>query len=136
LTATQADRTRRSYEEQEKSKSQWLQQFVSTFGNDEGEESTTFNGTIPQVLMMMNGELIRQAVSLDQGGFLWRVASSKDPSAKKINYLFLAGLARNATQREIDVANKLLVARQGNVAEALQDIWWAILNSNEFILIH
>jgi hypothetical protein len=28
------------------------------------------------------------------------------------------------------------VARKGDVAGALQDIWWAVLNSNEFILIH
>jgi hypothetical protein len=29
-----------------------------------------------------------------------------------------------------------LVARGGKQAEALQDLWWAILNSNEFILQH
>ena len=26
------------------------------FGTDEGDETTTFNGTIPQALMMMNGD--------------------------------------------------------------------------------
>ncbi len=136
LTATQADRVRGSYEDQERRKSEWLRQFVTAFGNDEGEETTTFNGTIPQVLMMMNGELVRQAISLEPGSFLHQVASSKDPPAKKINYLFQAGLARNATRGEVEIANKLLLARQGKIEEALQDIWWAILNSNEFILIH
>ena len=33
-------------------------------------------------------------------------------------------------------ANELLAARGGDVGAALQDIWWALLNSNEFILIH
>ena len=37
---------------------------------------------------------------------------------------------------EIEVANKLLAARKGDVVAALQDIWWAVLNSNEFILNH
>ncbi|GIW93473.1 MAG: hypothetical protein KatS3mg110_1514 [Pirellulaceae bacterium] len=135
ITATQAGR-QGSYEEQERRKNEWLRQFVTAFGNDEGEEATMFNGSIPQVLMMMNGELIRQALSLQPGSFLHQVVTSNDPPAKKINYLFQAGLARNATRTEIDIANKLLLARQGKVEEALQDIWWAILNSNEFILIH
>ena len=30
----------------------------------------------------------------------------------------------------------VLVARDGNVTEALEDVWWALLNSNEFILDH
>src|SRR5690606_2709071 len=47
VVATQAHKTRGSYEEQERAKAEWLQQFVQAFGNDEGEETTTFNGTIP-----------------------------------------------------------------------------------------
>jgi hypothetical protein len=27
-------------------------------------------------------------------------------------------------------------ARKGDAAAALQDIWWAVLNSNEFIINH
>jgi hypothetical protein len=34
------------------------------------------------------------------------------------------------------ISNQLLAARDGNVPAALEDIWWALLNSNEFILIH
>ena len=30
----------------------------------------------------------------------------------------------------------VLVARKGDTAAALQDIWWAVLNSNEFIFNH
>jgi hypothetical protein len=37
-------------DEQAAKKSMWLQQFTVTFGNDEGDEATTFDGTIPQVL--------------------------------------------------------------------------------------
>ncbi len=55
LTATSADKTRGSSDEQEKAKQEWLQQFVINFGTDDGGETTTFNGTIPQTLMMFNG---------------------------------------------------------------------------------
>lgn len=136
VTATQAHKVRGSLEEQEQAKAQWLSQLVTAFGNDEGEEATTFNGTIPQALMMFNGDLVKQATSLDKGSFLYEVAASNQRADRKINFLFLAALGRAATKDEIAIANKLLVARGGKVEEALQDVWWAVLNSNEFILNH
>jgi hypothetical protein len=70
--------------------------------------------------------------------------------AEKINYLFEAALARRPSGGEVTITNQLLVAReiQQNrqkkapasgadiAAAALQDIYWAVLNSNEFILQH
>jgi hypothetical protein len=136
IVATEAQKTKGDYAEQEKLKSAWLQQFNQTFGTDEGDEQTTFNGTIPQALMMMNGDLVKKAVSTESGSFLEKVASSNLRPAEKIDFLFQSALARNPTSSEIDIANKLLVARGGNSAAALQDIFWAALNSNEFILQH
>ncbi len=144
LVATEAHKTRGSYEEQEKTKNEWLQQFVTAFGTDEGDESTTFNGTIPQVLMMFNGDLIKKATSTADGGMLSKVASSNMKPTEKINYLFLAGLARHPSRNELGKANELLAYRyQDNKGDlpaatvaALQDIWWAVLNSNEFIFNH
>lgn len=136
LVATQAHKTRGSYEEEEKTKSQWLQQFVTAFGTDEGGEATTFNGTIPQALMMFNGDLVKKATSQEKGSFLSTIAASKLSPGEKINYLFMAGLARRPSRDEMAVANSLLVARKGDYTAALQDIWWAVLNSNEFIFNH
>lgn len=136
LVATEAHKTSKSYEEQEKMKREWLSQFVVAFGTDEGDEATTFNGTIPQALMMFNGDLIKQATSIDKSSFLARIASSNLSPAAKIEYLFLAGLARKPNANELAIANKLLVARKGDSAAALQDVWWAVLNSNEFIMNH
>jgi hypothetical protein len=137
LVATQADQASRgSYEEQEKVKSDWLQQFTIAFGTDEGDEATTFNGTIPQTLMMMNGDLIEKATSVESGSFLQRVANGKLKNAAKINYLYEAALSRTPSKIELGVANDLLVARKGDPTAALQDVWWAVLNSNEFILNH
>lgn len=136
LVATQAHKTRGSYEEQERLKADWLQQFVLAFGTDEGDEATTFNGTIPQALMMFNGDLVKKAISAEKGSFLYQVATSNLKSADKIEYLFEAALARRPTNEEINIANQLLYARKGDTAAALQDIFWAVLNSNEFILQH
>ena len=135
LTATEADETRVG-EDAAKKKDQWLSQFIIAFGTDEGDDATTFNGSIPQVLMMFNGELIKEATSVGKGGFLDKVAASGSPPAQKIDALYLSALARTPTAKERQVATALLGARKGDVAGALQDVWWAVLNSNEFIINH
>ena len=86
---------------------------------------------------MMNGDLVKQATNIEKGSFLHRVAAdAKMNNAAKINHLYLAALARKPTAPEISLANELLMLRKGDPAAALQDVWWAILNSNEFILNH
>ena len=135
LTATEADETRVG-EDAAKKKDQWLSQFIIAFGTDEGDDATTFNGSIPQVLMMFNGELIKEATSVGKGGFLDKVATSGAAPAQKIDALYLSALARTPTAKERQVATALLGARKGDVAGALQDVWWAVLNSNEFIINH
>jgi hypothetical protein len=136
VVATEAQKTQGSYEEQEKLKSDWMRQFVTAFGTDDGEETTTFNGTIPQALMLFNGDLIKKATSGEKGGFLQGIANSNLKPADKIDYLFLAGLSRKPTKVELLAANELLAGHKGNMVDALQDMWWAILNSNEFIINH
>ena len=86
--------------------------------------------------MLFNGDLIRAATSLDQDGFLDQVVVANRTNRDKINALYLAALARWPSSAELRYANHLLLARKGQVKEALQDVWWALLNSNEFILNH
>lgn len=136
VVATRAEKTAGSYEDQERRKNVWLQQFATAFGTDEGDETTTFNGTIPQVLMMFNGDLIRSATNFQRGSLIDEIIKSKMSDREKINYLFKAGLAREATREEIQLAQELLSARRGNPQQALQDLWWVILNTNEFIFNH
>jgi len=135
LTATEADQAARG-EEAAKKKDTWLSQFVIAFGTDEGDDATTFNGSIPQVLMMFNGDLVKSATSTGKGGFLDKVASGSMGNAAKIETLYLAALARKPSQAELAVANRMVAARKGDVVGALQDVWWAVLNSNEFIIKH
>jgi len=136
LVATAAHEARGSFEEQERLKSDWLDQFTIAFGTDEGDEMTTFNGSIPQVLMMMNGALIERAVDANSSGVLQEVAAADRPNSQNINHLYLAALARTPSRPEVTMANQLLAARGGDATSALEDIWWAVLNSNEFILNH
>ena len=118
-----------SYEEQLEKKSQWLRQFTITFGNDEGDEATTFDGTIPQVLMLMNGGLTKDALS---GQFMQQLAGGGGDLRAKVEYLYLATVSRKPTSQEL----ALISAARGNPGEVLQDVFWALLNSNEFVFNH
>ena len=135
VVATQADR-KGTLEQQERRRNDWMKQFVVAFGTDEGDEASTFNGSIPQSLMMFNGELIREAISLDPGSWLKRIDNDQSNVVDKVQYLFLAGLARKAKNEELAAAKTLMQARKGDAGAMLQDMWWAVLNSNEFIINH
>jgi hypothetical protein len=122
-------------QEKDQARLAWLGQFSQSLKTDEGDEEHSFDGTIRQSLMMMNGDLMQQAISSEHSELLKRVADSKMTPREKIEHLFLTAVARKPTQRELDVTLKL-VGNYPNVNDALSDIWWALLNSNEFILDH
>ncbi len=135
ITATDASAAG-SYEQQEQQRRRWLQQFVVAFGTDEGDEATTFNGSIPQALMLFNGDLTKKATSTAKGSFIERLLTRGRSPHDRVSELFLTGLARRPSRNEMKISEKLFVARQGKEKEMLQDMWWAILNSNEFIMQH
>src|SRR6185503_18961895 len=96
--------------EQEKLREDWMRQFVVAFGNDEGEEATTFNGTIPQALMMFNGDMIQKAINVDKGSFLADLAqNTKMKPQQKIEHLFLSALSRKPFKDELGATERLFV---------------------------
>jgi len=137
LTATKvSEGSDRSFEEEEQRRRNWLRQLVVTFGNDEGTESTSFNGTIPQALMMMNGDLIRNAISVEEGSYLHSLISNESMKPnEKATHIYLSTLSRRPSTREMKSVQRLF-KQQNNAPVAYQDLLWALLNSNEFITNH
>jgi hypothetical protein len=84
----------------------------------------------------MNGDLMRRVTRTSEGGLLQRVADSGMSPAQQVEHLFQAAVARPPTPRELEAAQRLLARPGVAPRDALQDIWWALLNSNEFILDH
>lgn len=123
---------------QEEQRQKWMQQFIVAFENDENDESTTFNGTIPQALMMMNSELMEKACSIERGSFLFESMSKPGTEPQKIQELYLAALSRHPTRSELSKVSKMLSDNKyrGQPLNAYQDLFWALLNSNEFVFIH
>jgi hypothetical protein len=114
----------------------WVEQFMRIFGSED-EEPAMFSGTIPQALLMMNGPLVQTAISGEKGSYLTRVIA--DPSYKKepdrIRALYLAALGRVPTSSEMKGMTAMMSKYPDRIS-AYQDLYWALLNSNEFIVNH
>jgi hypothetical protein len=138
LTATSAHRAGSS-DDSHRRRDAWLQQFIFAFANDETEESSSFQGTIPQALMMMNGELMQQAISCKPGSFLGELLEQsgrqRSPEIFMVDSIYLAALSRHPSAKEITQARQYLESNPDTI-QVLQDLFWALLNSNEFVLIH
>jgi hypothetical protein len=119
----------------EKARVDWLSQFTRNMGTDDAEEEL-HTGGVRQSLIMMNGDLMKQATTGPQAGLIQSVAASDMKFDKKVEHLFLSALSRPPTRNELTAANTILKNSKNVQQTALEDIWWAILNSNEFILDH
>jgi len=127
---------------------QWLRQFFADTETEENSEMTTFDGSIPQTLVMMNGELVQRAVSPDQGLIVREILSKPGTSeGEKIRQLCLAALSRYPTDGELSAIRQALrrhvklrtdrdVPPQVAFNEGLRDVYWAYLNSSEFLVNH
>jgi hypothetical protein len=139
-------------EQAKDAKEAWLNKLVINFGNDEGEEGN-YTGTVIQALLLMNGQEINAIIASDKEGALARIVRARGTSYPlgvkfAINDIFMQVLGRPATALE---SNDLLSAKTFNFVLGktrantndpafwrayYQDIFWALLNSNEFILNH
>ncbi|MEZ6145045.1 MAG: DUF1549 and DUF1553 domain-containing protein [Planctomycetaceae bacterium] len=137
LIATQATAATGNYQEAEERRRQWMREFLLIFGGNEDDEPTLFSGTIPQALMMMNGDLVRAADSGMPGSTLHEVLTDErlrsDP--QRIQRLYLSSLGRLPSRREATMSQKLISGSPDKLA-AYQDLYWALLNSNEFVMNH
>jgi hypothetical protein len=117
----------------------WLRNLISNFGDDEGNE-VNFNGTVVQALLMMNGKDINEAIARkDKGTVSLAIAHNPRSSAAVITELYLAALNRRPTPREsvhVQSCFPLQRGRDKDPAAPYQDLLWALLNSNEFLLNH
>lgn len=132
--ASGGDLSDEAYAEREQDKAAWMRQFVIAYRTDECDECSLFVGSIPQTLAMMNGDMTAEATDTDTSGLLAKIARSPVSDAKKVQQLFLAALARNPTPGEQTAARRLIAAHGNDTAAGLEDLWWALLNSNEFIM--
>jgi hypothetical protein len=117
-------------EERKKRREDWMKKLVVNFGDDEGNE-ITFNGTLLQALMLMNGKELNDAIrSKDKGTLIEAVRKARGNTTRVVDEIYLATLNRYPGNESSKV-NRL----KGDPT-FYPDLMWALLNSNEFILNH
>jgi hypothetical protein len=140
----------------------WVRQFVRNFANDEGGETSEFEGTIPQAMLLMHGPMVdaiiasfRQSDSQMQR-LVEKAFASRQPATALANSIYARFLSRPPNARETKAAETAFAQLVGTLSygnqaapgsvvdspafQALrmtgEDLAWALLNSNEFILNH
>lgn len=107
------------------------------------EKRTEFETSILQALTLMNGKFVGDATdgaNLENTQMLASVVDFPlfDTHAKRIEALYLATLSRQPRAEELDRLVKYVESggAKKNEKTALADVFWALLNSTEFILNH
>jgi hypothetical protein len=112
--------------------------FLSTFGRSKRETPCTCEvksqPTLAQALNLINGTSITHCIERGKNLPAW-TAQDKDPQ-HIIRSLYLTSLSRLPTESETTAFAQVLRTHPGGSKIALQDIFWAVLNSNEFIFNH
>jgi hypothetical protein len=153
----------------------WMTKLVRQFGDDEGNEMS-FNGTIVQALLMMNGNELNDEIQRKDGTVARAMAKYERLGTQQmekavIDEIYLAALGRRPSSTtkltfekvsptglktkkplmdkasELDFIHKQLTWSKANNPEFgkdpkkgykmfFEDLFWTLLNTNEFILTH
>jgi Protein of unknown function (DUF1549)/Protein of unknown function (DUF1553) len=133
--AEEIGKRRRDPERTEKRLLQAFREYQFVFGDDEMAEANRFDGSVPQSLLLMNGELTNGGTRADEGGVLAQVlAGSADPAAR-LDDLYLAAYARRPTAEERAPLLEYLRGHRNGRA-AYEDIFFALITSTEAITNH
>jgi hypothetical protein len=124
------------------------QEFLTKF-NNRSDKVTEVQTSILQALALMNGKLVADATSLERSETLAAVADAPFLDTRgRIETLYLATLGREPRPKELarlvsyvesggsDGPGATAADRDKNSKQALADVFWALLNSGEFILNH
>jgi uncharacterized protein DUF1549/uncharacterized protein DUF1553 len=113
-------------------------QFVQRYGDLGDDEFTDRGSTIPQRLLMMNGNLVKERTRPNPlMSASTRIATLTDRPEKQIEAAYLAILTRRPTTDEMQHFVARLSDREDrNRQQALEDLYWTLLNSTEFSWNH
>lgn len=111
--------------------------FLTTFGRATRETvcscEVKMEPTLSQALHLINGDTVNAKIK--QGGLIPKLLANKKFPEERIYELYLRTLARKPTREELD--HLLPTMGEGaNQTQALEDVFWALLNSREFLFNH
>jgi hypothetical protein len=106
--------------------------FNTLFGVDPSVPNEDVMGTIPQALFLMNGPMVHNRTQARPGTVLGEILSTSPNERAALNALYVRVLSRPPSAKEVDACSAYL-ERVGNRMEVFEDIYWALINSTEFV---
>ncbi len=111
--------------------------FLTTFGRATRETvcscEVKLEPTLSQSLHMLNGDATTQRIRA--GGLINRRLAEKKPPELIIEELYVRSIARKPSPKEMGALSKAVFAEPDKV-KALEDVFWALLNTREFLFNH
>ena len=111
--------------------------FLTTFGRATretcAESEVKTDPTLSQALQLLNGEAAHQKVQ--DGGVVARLLKEGKTSSQVVENLYLRCISRKPTDRE-KTRIKELSKDEKKQEQFLNDLFWSLLNSKEFVFNH
>src|SRR5207237_4829158 len=111
--------------------------FLTTFGRPTRETvcscEVRLEPTLSQSLHLLNGSTVEPKIA--QGNLVGKMLQEKKTPAQVIEYLYIRCLTRPPKPEELK-ALLALVDKNPDKKQALDDVFWAIMNSREFMFNH
>ncbi|MEM7394624.1 MAG: DUF1553 domain-containing protein [Verrucomicrobiota bacterium] len=112
--------------------------FVKRYGDIGEDEFGADGGTIPQKLLLMNGDLVQEKI----GDNIFvnaatRIGALAPTDTSAVETAYLAVLSRRPTPAEADYfEEKLAACGKKERSNAMADIYWSLINATEFSWNH
>ncbi len=106
--------------------------FVKRYGDADDDEFARAHGTIPQRLLMMNGDLVDGKAKDELLSASTQIAMFAPNDAAAVETAYLAVLTRRPTQKETEHFTAKLANATGDERKRLiADLYWVLFNSTE-----
>lgn len=113
-----------------------LNDFVKRYGDSGEDEFDGRGGTIPQRLLLMNGELIRERIKESPFNATSRISIQAPNESKTLEVAYLGVLSRRPTPAERAHFEPFLADQKLPKSQRVEDLFWSLLNSTEFSWNH
>jgi hypothetical protein len=114
--------------------------FLKTFGRPEREKTCecerTTEPNVAQVLHIANGDTLNEKLMAKENSAS-RLLADKTPPEKIVEHAYLSALSRYPTKGERDkILGLLRSANETDLRPVVEDMYWALLSSKEFLFNH
>lgn len=118
----------------EQAQSDFLDMFGRSRRTTPCECETSLEPNLPQVLYLLNSEELQRKIA-DKSGVVAELTKPGKTTAQAVEELFLRTFSRPPRAAEMQDATEL-IDKAASRRHAIEDLLWALVNSNEFLFNH